>query len=1366
MKNRVLSFLLVVLTVFAALILPTAASSDPGTTDPPATVVNYETATKAALQNKYATVKEKLTAEITAGYTELYAQTDKYQLFCNKYTGEVYLRDRTTGQYLTTNPTDVKPGSRAEADRLSQVWMSFKTFESDAVEKKYTSFAMAAQKGQISVSRIKGGLRVEYTLGDVTSRYVAPQAILDTDFQETLLRPYEESILNKLNYEFITQGFSTFVDTDDPEAVAVYQRLDELELNDDLDVFKKQVDDILGTYSASATQKYKNVCSIFYHNYKDKKKEVTDKIAKGTVQEKAEAQELKQQMLEQIRSLIPDANDLPGETAVGVALNNLYSNIGNFKAFYGNPVDLNKYMADPVRNSSIIENYQNQYRILQNDPGDEPYPLIRVLDYDKNDKPENLVSLFQKVERFIANSGIDYTLATMLEQEAKVDFDALVFDNPLFRCALEYTIDDTGMTVDIPASSIVFDESKYQLTELSFLRYLGAGEITQDGYMFYPDGSGALIYNQTMPSSAVLNQPIYSFDYSYSNLQLSNSTNTVNSSQPIRLPVFGAVNLVNTGDKDNPDYKNVGYLAIITEGESLARLIATHLDNDGAFVGTYASYTLRASDSYSLSRLQTGASVAAMADFKYTGFFTQKYVMLTDDPGGYRADYVGMADAYRDYLFGRGELSALDAAELKARLPLYIESYATVKTTDTVLSFPVTVNKPLTTFEDVKTIGDDLRGVGIGNVKFRLIGFYNDGFQGFYPNRVKWMKEVGGKKGFKSLVKYVEEHKDDGFETFTDVDLLYNYRAGKAGGISRKKTSARSMDDRYVRKVMYSTIYRTTTKNAALLVSASKLTDLFNKFDKKFSKFKATSISLANLAADLSSNFNEDDFFTREGAKTLIAGTLETVSGKYSVMATGGNVYTIPYVDYLLSAPVDGSHYNSVSRTVPFFGMVMHGALQYAGEVFNEAGNPDYELLRDIESGAAMYVVLVYQNTDLMKEDYELIKHYAANYEYWRDDLISYYNILDYAIGDLQSYRISDHQFLSGERKILDWEIAEDAKILEEEYISILERQYEQEITLRNRLISQLWFLSLGIPLNDDQRRERIEENATKMLNGGYGDALKEKLIAVVDPIVLLNEIDVDADSWESLSDAKKNSKRLLHVATALTKLIDPLDPAYDEAVFTVADPDEGRKYDLAEAMLAGDYGADPKAKIESVIAEITPGYPDGTDPNAIKNAAVEKLMNPADPLGYGIVIGATQIQVAIDAEAIKADAKAALKVEQLSEWLEGKIDEFAATKVNAAGIMPFTISGVTDYENETAYSFVTASAADDPDYKKTSYTVGDGSIVLVTYSNGAETVRFLLNFSIFTVNVKYGGQTYTLGKYDFIRLDPRADEKTDPRKQ
>ena len=1363
MKNRFIAFLLVVLTLFGGLILPATAAEDK----------QQEAAIKQALQNgdtTYNDVESKLKQELNKGWTELYAQTEKYQLFCNKYTGEVYLRDLTTGQFLTTNP--IKVGTTQQEDKLSQVWLSYKTFDSTSTEVEYNSFKMAAERGQISVSPIRNGIRVEYLLGDTSSRSIAPQAILDSDFRRDILTPYVNAILSVLQYNNFLKNFSAIVNSVeetvevidpetgepvlDPEtgekvyektgewvidlpenanadtkkdvqnAQAVYQELkvfDDEELGQDIGTFQKTLKDVMGKATAVSLPKEgkkpdyakinASVCARFRWDYLNAYTQVTAGLQSDDPAVKEAAESKKKEILKEIKILLPDYDDdqLPTANVIGPALVAVFEDYGNLDAHYNKTVvDLNKSV-DELKSlqeqkatatgkdlksieSKItdvekkISDIKKKYPVLDYELAEgETYPLIRTLDYsDVSYSDGATIKFFRTVQNYLSKVNKDYTLTMMIAQEETVGADVLIFDNPLFRCALEYLIDDTGVTVDIPASSIIFDESKYELTGLSFLRYFGAGWTQDEGYIFYPDGSGALIYNQSMPQSAVLNQPVYSYDYALSSLRINNVGDSVSSSQAIRMPVFGAVN--KTGNKQ------VGYLAVITEGDSLAHLIAKKLDNKGDYLGVYATYSYRLTDKYAISGV-SDSTVSIWSDFKYTGKYTQKYVMLTDQSlnpedqpdYGYRSDYVGMAAAYRDYLFGK-DVEGLSEAELKERIPFYVETYATVKTIESVLSFPVSVNKPLTSFKDVQTIGDELRGAGIKNIKFRLIGYYNKGYRGTYPTRIKWMKEIGGKKGFASLMEYVEEHKDDGFDVFTDVDLLYNYRA-RSLTISRKKTSVRSMNDRYVRKVVYSTITRATTSNMGLLISASKLSGLFAKFDKKFQKFKSTSIALANLASDLSSNFNDDDFYTREQAKGMIADVFKTASDNYTVMTTGGNVYTLPYVDYLLSAPVDGSHYNAVSRTVPFFGMVMHGIMQYAGSVFNEAGDPDYELLRDIESGAGLYVVLVCQNTDLMKEDSELIKHYSSNYQIWKEDLISYYDLLDYAIGDLQSWKISDHRFLIAERQAQKSEREEDLKLLEEEFLQKLEDKYSAEVDKRNTMLRQLWYIGLCDGSFTDTKSAKYtaaKTFATQMEKGNYGEAAEARLKAV----------------YKDIKPSGTPSE--IQKVQAVSRLLDPNDEFFA-------------------------YNAVPGQKYNVIID-------------------VDAIVQKAEDL-FNVTVS-------------KEKDKNGEYVDDFYKQILAFKDKYSCEYDVVVEDLEVTISGPDAYS--TAYSFVTDSAADDAAYVKTDYTMDDGSVVLVTYSNGEQSVRFLLNFSIFPVNVRYEGQLYSLDKYDFVRLDERADGTADPR--
>lgn len=126
--------------------------------------------------------------------------------------------------------------------------------------------------------------------------------------------------------------------------------------------------------------------------------------------------------------------------------------------------------------------------------------------------------------------------------------------------------------------------------------------------------------------------------------------------------------------------------------------------------------------------------------------------------------------AYRDYLVEKGDLTALTEDDVNDDIPLYLQTFGTLETVEKIMSIPVNVMTPLTSFENVKTIYDELAENGISNIKFRLTGYANGGMYSGIPYKLNWEKSVGGKKGYEDLVKYANEK---GFGVFPDFDFVY-----------------------------------------------------------------------------------------------------------------------------------------------------------------------------------------------------------------------------------------------------------------------------------------------------------------------------------------------------------------------------------------------------------------------------------------------------------------------------------------------------------------------------------------------------------------------------------------------------------------
>ena len=136
----------------------------------------------------------------------------------------------------------------------------------------------------------------------------------------------------------------------------------------------------------------------------------------------------------------------------------------------------------------------------------------------------------------------------------------------------------------------------------------------------------------------------------------------------------------------------------------------------------------------------------------------------------------------------------------------------------------------------------------------------------------------------------------------------------------------------------------------------------------------------------------------------------------------------------------------------------------------------------------------------------------------------------------------------------------------------------------------------------------------------------------------------------------------------------------------------------------------------------------------------------------------ARQIRIVLDVDALLAQFAEISRIDtaDLDAAFVEQINAIAAqyaAEYPAKGSDDYVVTvSETDYESK--YSFFSNSVATDPDYVYTDFTSDINNIVLVTYSNGTDTVQFILNYNIYEVNVNLGdGNEYTLGMYEYVRI-------------
>ena len=151
-----------------------------------------------------------------------------FELFYQYEMGAVAVRDTRTGQVLTTNPWDIgnddlhrevtgtAPTVNIKEELLSQIMIEYMDANTTV---PFLSYRQAALNNQIRMRPIRGGIRVEYTMGRVESRIMVPRLIPADSFRYNILAHFPEG---RPRQQML--AYYSLKDADDPTLTARAQR--------------------------------------------------------------------------------------------------------------------------------------------------------------------------------------------------------------------------------------------------------------------------------------------------------------------------------------------------------------------------------------------------------------------------------------------------------------------------------------------------------------------------------------------------------------------------------------------------------------------------------------------------------------------------------------------------------------------------------------------------------------------------------------------------------------------------------------------------------------------------------------------------------------------------------------------------------------------------------------------------------------------------------------------------------------------------------------------------------------------------------------------------------------------------------------
>lgn len=559
---------------------------------------------------------------------------------------------------------------------------------------------------------------------------------------------------------------------------------------------------------------------------------------------------------------------------------------------------------------------------------------------------------------------------------------------------LVLTLNEDGFTCSVDTSSIV-EGGAYRIYRLSLLPYFGAAGQDDMGYMFVPDGSGAIIsFNNQKYNYAQYRQTVYGFDNNFDMVQKKGVT------QSIRMPVFG---IKKAGG---------GCLGIITEGSGIAEIEATVSGRNTSYNNVYSSFNLRYIDVYYLGQ-SLGGSIKPINIFDKKDFRIKrvavKYVLLSGEDSG----YVGMAKAYRKYLaetFGMSKLPSMSPE-------LHIEIIGCIRKTEHILGIPFTVTRVLTDFDKTREILSTLKAEGVDGIALKYTNWEKNAVKGMLTDNASVVGSLGGKKGLVRLSKYA---KSEGIPFYLDADFttVSKFKAS----FPKSRNAVLNLSKKTVNLYQYSIVnfYKDQLKPPVQLLSPSSAVNAFNKFCNNFEKLGVDGLSLGKTADMLYSDFR-DDSFSRDTSAACMAEIARKASEKYSVMLNGGNAYSLPYADRVVGAPGTSSDFDVIDMSVPFYQITLYGYIKTSSSPVNLSSNPRRELLRAIEYLSSLHYCWIGSDMrELINTDYSYL--YSADYRTWLEQASEYYKELANVWSKTEGSDIKSHENLADGIYKVTWE--------------------------------------------------------------------------------------------------------------------------------------------------------------------------------------------------------------------------------------------------------------------------------------------------------------------------------------------------------
>lgn len=554
--------------------------------------------------------------------------------------------------------------------------------------------------------------------------------------------------------------------------------------------------------------------------------------------------------------------------------------------------------------------------------------------------------------------------------EAKIKF----YESKI-SVGLHVNLEGNDLVISLPQTELA-DSLKNKLVSVDVYPFLGASKNADiDGYMFVPDGSGALMRYRDGSKNKSATSYIGNVYGSDAGFVTTIQKEDLNPPEQIYVPVYGSVHGVNQN----------GLVSIIENGSDHAQIHAYPAGVSTDFNFIFSRFTYRQQYFQPTSKSLSGVNVYQDEMEIFDAKIRQRFV------NGEQASYVGFAKEYQDYLVQQQVLSDKTGLEAMMRLEFLGGEQKQGLLFNSVI--------PMTTFAQASEIIQDLHNDELVNLDVLYRGYTKGGLSGTNPNHFPLESRIGNKNELTQLQQLVETTGD--FGLYLDLVLADSQAKGYSG--AKDVAKAASTATIATQKFDYTNFY----------LAPQKSLENANRDLKSIQDLQVELIAFPHIGTTSFTDSNKNQPLTRTQTQSTYQEIMETYADAgIDVALYRPTAQYFEFADKIYDLPMNSSQYIYFTDTVPFLQLVLKGYVDYHAPFANFYSDLTDDTLRMIEYGAFPSFYLTHEPTSLLKDSGSK-DLFSGEYELWKPEIEREYKMMQETLSRVQGETMVNREVLA-----------------------------------------------------------------------------------------------------------------------------------------------------------------------------------------------------------------------------------------------------------------------------------------------------------------------------------------------------------------